>query len=174
VGRRLHPFSFHAQAGRYRYGLVRPNLSRAETAEQKVKDLDAKVVTLSRTPTAPDPEILRDRCENKRDKIELARDHGDIPKAIADKLLGWIPLEKPSVFMLSRSDDFNATPIDAILGLFKDSKLGVAVGSQTTLLSRETPGGSENKDQPISDERRKYLLSLTPDGQNILDGKASR
>jgi hypothetical protein len=150
------------------------NLSRATAAEAKVTELEGKVVTLSRTPATPDPEILRDRNDSKREKVEIAMSRGDLPKVIADKLIAKLPADKPSAFMLSRSDDLDGTPVDFILGLFKDSKLGVAVGSQTGeqhLLSREVPGAVTNADKPMSDERRKALLSMTPDGLAIINGK---
>lgn len=132
-------------------------LSRATTAEGKVEELDAKVLTLSRAPAAPDPEILRDRCENTRDKINLSMAKGDLPKVVADKLLATIPEDKPNVFMLSRSDDLGNRPMDYILSLFKDSQLGVAVGSQTTgqndtiLLSRQVPGANGDEDKKIAE-----------------------
>lgn len=143
------------------------NLSRAETAEGKVSELTAKVTTLSRTPTAPDPEMLRDRCENTRDKINLSMAKGDLPKIVADKLLATIPEDKPNVFMLSRSDDLGNRPMDYILSLFKDSQLGVAVGSQTSgqndtiLLSRQVPGANGKEDTSIADGKKQAATYQT-------------
>jgi hypothetical protein len=124
-------------------------LSRATEAENKAKELGDKVVTLSRAPSQPDPEILRDRNESKREKIEIAMSRGDLPKLVADKLLAALPVETPNVFMLSRADGLQATPIDFILSMFKDSQLGVATGSQTAVqtgvvLSREVPGANDD------------------------------
>jgi len=144
------------------------NLSRAETAEGKVKDLDAKVINLSRAPAQPDPEILRDRNESKREKIEIAMSRGDLPKLVADKLLAALPADKPSAFMLSRADELQATPVDYILSLFKDSQLGVATGSQTgvqsgVLLSRQVPGAGGN------DEAEKLAAAGKAQGEAYRD-----
>jgi len=152
------------------------NLSRAQEAERKVTDLSGQVTQLSRKPAEPDPEVIRDRCELSRGKIELSMAKGDLPKVIADKLLAKLPQDKPNVFMLSRCDDLGDRPVDYFLSLFKDSGLGVATGSQTgnQLLSRETPGATGKEDKPMSDARRKELLGLTPGGISVLDHLAKR
>lgn len=123
-------------------------LSRATAAEAKVTELGAQVVTLSRTPTPPDPEILRDRMELSVGKINLAVAQGELLPVIADRFkekLGTVTA--PSVFMLSRSADMGDRPVDFFLSLFKGLKLAPATGSQTgvQLLSRETPGGEQDK-----------------------------
>jgi hypothetical protein len=128
-------------------------LSRATAAETKVTELDAKVITLSRTPTPPDPEALRDRMELSIGKIDLAIAKGDLTPAIADKLKAKVgTLAAPNAFMLSRSADLGDRPVDFLLSLFEGAQLAPRTGSQTglQLLSRETPGGETDK--PVNQE----------------------
>lgn len=137
------------------------NLSRAEEAERKVTTLSREPAT----PAAVDPEILRDRNDAKRERIEIAMSRGDLPKVVADKLLAALPADKPNAFMLSRSAGQEQTPVDFILGLFKDSQLGVAAGSTTavqsgTVLSREVPGAQPDADAKIAEEGRKQGEAL--------------
>lgn len=121
-------------------------LSRATAAEAKVSELDAKVVTLSRTPAAPDPEALRDRADLTVGRIDLAVSRGDLPPFIATKLKEKVNAGgKPNAFMLSRADDLGDRPVDFVLALFDGAKLNPPAGSKsgTQLLSREIPGQSE-------------------------------
>jgi hypothetical protein len=128
-------------------------LSRATAAEAKVTELDAKVITLSRTPTPPDPEALRDRMELSVGKIDLAVAKGDLPPSSPiSSRPRWAPLAAPNAFMLSRSADLGDRPVDFLLSLFEGAQARPRTGSQTglQLLSRETPGGEQDK--PVDPE----------------------
>ncbi len=123
---------------------------------RKATDAETKVVELSRTPAAPDPEILRDRAELTLGRIDLAVAAGDLPPFIAQKVKGWISDANgtPKPFMLSRQDGFNERPIDAILKLFEGAKLNPATGKVTTLLRQDPDGGASGKEQE-ADKLRK-------------------
>lgn len=145
------------------------NLSRAETAEAKVEELDTKVIHLSRAPTPPDPEVLRDRMELSAGRIDLAVEKGDMPPFIATKVKAMLgDKAKPNAFMLSRQADLGDRPVDFVLNLFDGAKLNPKPGSETPIqLGRDVPGDSD-KDKPMTEERRKELLGASPGGQAVL------
>jgi hypothetical protein len=123
-------------------------IEQVKTLREANNQLTTQVANLSRTAPSVDPVILADRNESKREKIELSMARGDMPKVVADKLLAALPADKPSTFMLSRHDGLDTTPIDFVLGLFKDAKIGVAVGTTTGIqkLGRDIPGGEQDAD----------------------------
>lgn len=139
------------------------------TAISRAEQAETKVTTLSRAPAAPDPEVLRDRMELSRSKIDLAVERGDMPPFIADKLKGKVgDAAKPSVFMLSRSDDLGDRPVDFVLSLFDGAKLNPKPGSQTGVqtLSREEPGAVAEK--PPTQEQVNATLARTETGRRYL------
>jgi hypothetical protein len=144
-------------------------LSRATAAETKAAELEGRVVSLSRAPAAPDPEVLRDRRELSVGRIDLAVERGDMPPFIADKLKAKVgDAAKPSAFMLSRQDDLGDRPVDFVLALFDGAKLAPKAGADTGVqtLSRAVPG--EKRDEPVSEDRRRELLGMTPLGNAAL------
>jgi hypothetical protein len=141
----------------------------AQTALSRATTAETRVTELSRTPAAPDPEILRDRMELSRSKIDLAVERGDMPPFIADKLKGKVgDAAKPSVFMLSRSDDLGDRPVDFVLSLFDGAKLNPKTGSVTgvQVLSRDIPG--DDTEKPPTKEQIDAHLAQTATGRRYL------
>lgn len=128
-----------------------------EVEETKVElsrateQLEAQRVEMSRgVPPVVDAEALADRADAYMSRVELAAEKGDLPKFIAERMKAVVlPKGKPSVFMLSRSEDFDARPIDAVLELFAGSGLGKQINpppgevtrrQELYELSRHVPG----------------------------------
>lgn len=141
-------------------------LSRITTLEteglelsRKATDATAKVIELSRGPTPPDPEALRDRAELTLGRIDLAMERGDLPPSIADKLKGWVndANGKPKPFMLSRHDAFDERPIEAFLKLFEGAKLAPPTG-RAVALARETPDAPPAPKE-VTKERKAELIA---------------
>lgn len=124
--------------------------------KEKLTTAEGKVVELSREPAAPDPEALMDRADLSIQKIELSMQSGDLPVTIGKKLVARVkPDGKPNTFMLSRAAGIDTRPVDFIVDLFKDSKLGIQSGSKTgvQVLSRQVPGD----DEPDPKEREAFI-----------------
>lgn len=129
--------------------------------------LQSQIVTLSRDDDAPavDPEIIADRAELYRGKIELSVARGEMPATIAKKLMPMVRKESPSVVMLSRNDEGHR-PLDLILDLFTGEKLN-PVGPQKTgiqTLSRMTPSDAPDElkveDNPLLKRRDELLKEI--------------
>jgi hypothetical protein len=133
-------------------------------AAAKVKQLEAKVQELSRTPAPIDPDVLKDRAELATSRVDLALTRGEITPSIARKLKAKVQPEggKPSVFMLSRASDLaDERPVDFVLSLFKGEKL-TPVGEGRTgvqTLARVTP--HDEPDAPAFDPKKKSPLEET-------------
>lgn len=124
--------------------------------QTKLSKAEEKVVSLSRTPTPPDPEVMSDRADNYLDKLENSVARGEMPIEFAKKLqpLAKAADGKPNVFMLSRHADIGARPFDLILDLFKDQKFGVKTGEESAIqLNRTVPGEKNDTAKTISDAR---------------------
>lgn len=150
-------------------GVVAMSVSDKEKLEREHREavaakagLETRVAELSRSagkaPAAPDPEILRDRADLTTDRINVAVDKGEMPRAFADKLIGKVkPNGTPNAFMLSRQDDLGDRPVDFILGLFAGEKFGVKTGEATgpqggrIELSRE-PGGAGEEPKTVQQQ----------------------
>lgn len=153
-------------------------LSRATAAETRIRDLEK--VNLSRQPAKPSPTEIywaNKAVGGARDEVIKS---GAITPAVADlaesRLVGKT-IDRKTI-TLSRAvedDDHKLTDGFARLldfyELVKDNKPSPPTGSQTGVqtLSRETPGDTTEK--PMTDERRKELLSLSPGGIAVLDAK---
>lgn len=132
---------------------VRAAAGRAEAAEAEVTALSAaleardakilelsaavedgrkKVLELSAGSRTVDPEALRDRAANYRDRLALMVDRGQISKDVADRVTAaGLADEKPSVLMLSGAADLGGQrPADLIIGLL-DGMKPVEVGRQS-------------------------------------------
>ena len=150
-------------------------LTEQVTALSRERDeAKARVLELSRGPSAPDPEALRDRADLTLGRIDLAVAKGDVPAAVAGKLKELVRKgDAPNAFMLSRADDLGDRPADAFLKLFDGSGLGRKAGDPETgvanvvALSRDVPG----EDKPVDEKRRRELLGLSTLGQDILATK---
>jgi hypothetical protein len=130
--------------------------------QTKLSRAEEQVVSLSRKPTAPDRQTLDERAETKIERIENLVMKGDIPLALAKEVIPFVKSEKgdPNVFMLSRQDELNATPIDWFINLMKGKQLGVATGEETVIqLHRELPDGKK-EDKPVTPERKAELLQM--------------
>jgi hypothetical protein len=139
-------------------------LNEQVTALSRERDtLNGKVTELSRTPTPPDPEVLRDRADLTAGRIDLAVARGDVPAVIAPKLKELLGKpDAPNAYMLSRADGFNDRPADAILKLFEGSQLGRKSGDPETgvQLSRRETGDGADDSKPVTTERRNELREL--------------
>jgi hypothetical protein len=99
-------------------------------------------------------------------------ERGDMPPFIADKLKGKVgDAAKPSVFMLSRSDDLGDRPVDFVLSLFDGAKLNPKTGSVTgvQVLSREIPG--DDTEKPPTKEQIDAHLAKTALGRRALEAR---
>lgn len=122
-----------------------------ETLKQQLSRTEAELVEakkLSRgdEPVKIDPEVLADRAEIARGKIELSVERGDMPPAIGKKLAAAIAPEAKGIgFMLSRSAELGNRPVDFVLDLFKESKLGVKAGTRTGVQTLSRGEADDNK-----------------------------
>jgi hypothetical protein len=157
-------------------------LSRATAAEAERDAAKAQVLELSRTGSGPDPEVLHERGLRIMDKADSLSAAGILPPAFVDKFKKLLGGDKPRALLLSRDTGAADCPAGEFINLLAEFKpvmqFGEKTGAQQKLeLARQAHGNAGEvgaDDKPITPDRLKEILSLTPLGNDILATAAAK